>query len=137
MSRRFVLYTDGASRGNPGPSSIGAVIYLDVSGELEEVASISEPIGHTTNNVAEYKAVIAGLELVGQLGPDEVVVRADSQLLVRQLDGQYRVKSANLKPLYLQVCDLVDGLPGVQFEHVRRELNTVADALANEALDQL
>ena len=137
MSRRFVLYTDGASRGNPGPSSIGAVIYFDGHDGLEEVADISEPIGHTTNNVAEYKAVIAGLKLVGQLDPDDVLVRADSQLLVRQLEGRYRVKSPNLKPLYGQVCALVESLPCVRFEHVRREENTVADGLANEALDQL
>jgi ribonuclease HI len=137
MSRRFVLYTDGASRGNPGPSSIGAAIYFDGPDGLEEVASISEPIGHTTNNVAEYKAVVAGLELVGRFEPTEVLVRADSQLLVRQLGGQYRVKAPNLKPLYGEVCRLVDELPMVRFEHVRREANTRADALANEALDRL
>jgi ribonuclease HI len=137
MSRRFVVYTDGASRGNPGPSSIGAAIYVDGPDGLEEVASISEPIGHTTNNVAEYKAVVAALELVGVFGPAEVVVRADSQLLVRQLDGDYRVKSPNLKPLFAEVRRLVENLPNVEFEHVRRELNTRADALANEALDQL
>lgn len=137
MSRRFVVYSDGASRGNPGPASIGAVIYLDASAGLEEVASISEPIGHQTNNVAEYRAVIAGLELVERLDPDEVTVRADSQLLVRQLAGEYRVKAPNLKPLYSQVRRLVDRLGMVRFEHVPRESNTVADGLANEALDRL
>lgn len=136
MSRRFVIYTDGASRGNPGPSSIGAAIYFEAPDGLEEVASISEPIGHTTNNVAEYKAVIAGLELVGMFDPDDVLVRADSQLLVRQLDGQYRVKAPNLKPLYEEVRRLVEALPSVDFEHVRREANTRADGLANEALDR-
>ncbi len=137
MTRRFIIYTDGASRGNPGPASIGAVIYLDTAGGLEEVASVSEPIGHTTNNVAEYRAVVAGLELVARLDPDEVTVRADSQLLVRQLDGEYRVKAPNLKPLYVQVRRLADALGGVRFEHVPREANSRADGLANEALDRL
>ncbi|MBT8240245.1 MAG: ribonuclease HI family protein [Acidimicrobiia bacterium] len=137
MSRKFVIYTDGASRGNPGPSSIGAAVYFEGPDGLEEVATISEPIGHTTNNVAEYKAVVAALELVGVFEPTEVIVRADSQLLVRQLDGEYRVKSPNLKPLFAEVRQLVENLPTVEFEHVRRELNTRADALANEALDQL
>ena len=137
MTRRFVLYTDGACRGNPGPSSIGAAIYYVGPDGLEEIATISEPIGRTTNNVAEYRAVIAGLELVGEFSPDEVLVRADSQLLVRQLGGQYRVKSPNLKPLFAQVENLVDDIPQVSFEHVRREANTRADGLANEALDRL
>ena len=137
MSRRFVLYTDGASRGNPGPSSIGAAIFFVGPDGLEEVASISEPIGHTTNNVAEYKAVVAGLELVAMFDPEEVLVRADSQLLVRQLEGRYRVKSPNLKPLHEDVRRLVADLPRVVFEHVRREANTRADGLANEALDRL
>ena len=136
MSRRFVLYTDGASRGNPGPASIGAVVYFDGPDGLEEVASVSEPIGRTTNNVAEYKAVVAALELVAMFEPDEVLVRADSQLLVRQIDGRYRVKAPNLKPLYAEVRRLVDELPSVDFEHVRREANTRADGLANEALDR-
>lgn len=137
MSRKYVIYTDGASRGNPGPSSIGAAIYFEGPDGLEEVATISEPIGHTTNNVAEYQAVAAALELVGTFEPAEVIVRADSQLLVRQLDGEYRVKSPNLKPLFAEVRRLVEKLPRVEFEHVRRELNTRADGLANEALDEL
>jgi ribonuclease HI len=136
MTRRFVVYTDGASRGNPGPASIGAAIYFDGPEGLEEIASVSEPVGVTTNNVAEYKAVVAGLELVAEFEPDEVLVRADSQLLVRQLDGRYRVKSQNLKPLYAEVRRLVDRLPRVRFEHVRRESNRRADGLANEALDR-
>ena len=97
---------------------------------------MSEAIGVTTNNVAEYRAVIAALELVEQLRPDEVLVRADSQLLVRQLSGEYRVKAANLRPLHGRIQEICARLGRVRFEHVRREENSVADGLANEALDR-
>lgn len=134
MAGRYVLYTDGASRGNPGEAAIGAVLYRDEGG-LEEVGSVSERIGRTTNNVAEYRAVIAGLELAATHEPDELLVRADSQLLVRQLAGVYRVKAPNLRPLHGRVAALVGRIGRVRFEHVRRERNTVADGLANAALD--
>lgn len=136
MARRFVVYTDGASRGNPGPASIGAVVYQVGPDGLEELTDISEPIGIATNNVAEYQAVIAALELVEQLDPDEVLVRADSQLLVRQLSGEYRVKATNLKPLHQQIQEVATRLGRVRFEHVPREKNRVADGLANDALDR-
>ncbi len=135
MAGAYVLYTDGASRGNPGEAAIGAVLYRESDGALVEVGSVSERIGRTTNNVAEYRAVIAGLELAAAHEPDRLVVRADSQLLVRQLAGEYRVKASNLQPLYRRVRTLVAGLGPVRFEHVRRERNTVADGLANAALD--
>ena len=131
----FLLYTDGASRGNPGPASIGAVLYVDRGAGPEEVADVSEALGTTTNNVAEYRAVIAGLELVSHFDPDRVIVRADSQLLVRQLTGEYRVKAPNLRPLVARIRELVAEIGDVRFEHVPREENTVADALANAALD--
>ncbi len=134
MSGRFVLYCDGASRGNPGPSSIGAVLY---GPEGEEAATISGAIGVTTNNVAEYEALIAGLEAAIEAGADDLEIRLDSQLLVRQITGEYRVKAPNLKPLYLRVARLLRRIQTVGVIHVRRELNTVADRLANEALDAL
>jgi ribonuclease HI len=112
-------------------------VYSVEDGERTEVGTVSEPIGIATNNVAEYQAVVAGLELVSGLQPDEVIVRADSQLLVRQLNGEYRVKAPGLQPLYRSVRRLAAGLPRVRFEHVRREENERADALANEALDRL
>jgi ribonuclease HI len=134
MSRPHLLYCDGASRGNPGPSAIGAVLY-DPDGD--EVAAISGAIGTTTNNVAEYRALIAGLEAAVDAGIGDLEVRLDSQLLVRQVSGEYRVKSANLKPLALQVSRLLRRIDRVTLLHVPREQNTVADRLANDALDAL
>ena len=130
---KLMMYSDGACRGNPGPSSIG-VVLLDEAGEVVE--EISRTIGRHTNNHAEYEAIRAGLERAAELGATSVHVRADSQLAVRQLMGQYRVKNEKLRPLFEAVKALEDEFPrGVRYEHVRREYNTRADALANEALD--
>lgn len=134
MIDHAVVYTDGAARGNPGPASIGAAIYE--WGIDDPLLEVSEAIGRATNNVAEYRAVIAGLELLQQVGAKQVTVRADSQLLVNQLNGSFRVKAANLKPLFRRVKELAGGFDRIEFEHVRREHNTVADALANAALDR-
>jgi ribonuclease HI len=128
----FVLYCDGASRGNPGPSAVGAVLY---DGD-EAVAEISEAIGETTNNVAEYRALIAGLERAVRLGVEHLEVRLDSLLLVRQIEGVYRVKAAGLKPLHGRVTALLGEVGDVTVLHVPREENTVADGLANAALDR-
>ncbi len=136
MPGSFVIYTDGASRGNPGLASIGAVVYAEKDGDLVEVATVSESIGVDTNNVAEYKAVIEGLRAVAAFEPDRVTLRADSQLLIRQLKGEYRVKAPNLKPLFLEAKRLSESLRRVVLEHVPREQNKVADALANDALDR-
>ncbi len=133
MPGRYVLYTDGAARGNPGPAAIGAVLYEE--GEERPVAMMSRPLGVATNNVAEYQAVIDGLEAASEFDPDELVVRADSQLLVRQLTGRYRVKAPGLVPLHRKATALLAGFQSVRLEHVPRESNTVADSLANAALD--
>ncbi len=135
MAGHYVIYTDGASRGNPGPASIGAVVYRADGRDLVEVAAISEVIGIDTNNVAEYKAVVAALRAVAEFEPESVLLRADSQLLVRQLKGQYRIKAPNLKPLFSEVSALIRTLGDVELEHVPRERNKVADGLANAALD--
>ncbi len=135
MAGTYVLYTDGASRGNPGRAAIGAALYRVTDEGLHPVAEVSRDIGVTTNNVAEYRAVIEGLETAERFHPDLVVLRADSQLLIRQLEGSYRVKSPNLKPLYERVRDLIARFPEVRLEHVPRAENAVADALANAALD--
>jgi len=132
MIDAFVLYADGASRGNPGPASIGAVLY-DPTGAV--VAEVSETIGETTNNVAEYRAFIAGLEAAVEMGVERLQVRLDSMLLVRQIRGEYRVKAPGLKPLHRRAMALADRFPAFSIGHVRREENTVADALANAALD--
>lgn len=131
---KMIVYTDGASRGNPGRASIGAAIYATDGGEM--IGSVSEDIGHATNNVAEYKAVIAGLEEALRLGATEVELRADSLLLVRQLTGEYRVKAPGLKPLASAATRLLRQFTATEINHVRREFNEVADALANAALDR-
>jgi len=128
-----VLYCDGASRGNPGPASIGFVL-LDPEGET--VVEIGEAIGVATNNVAEYRALIAGLETAGSRGVTDLEVRLDSLLLVRQVTGEFRVKAENLKPLHRRAVALMRGFDRATVEHVRRHLNTRADALANQALDE-
>lgn len=131
-----MLYTDGASRGNPGDASIGAVLYQETDRGLEEVEVVSETIGRATNNVAEYEAVIAGLAAAVDNGVDDIVLRSDSLLLVRQLLGEYRVKASGLKPLYRKAISLLGDFASVAIEHVPREQNEVADALANAALDR-
>jgi len=133
---RYVLYTDGASRGNPGDASIGAVLYQETDKGLEEVEVVSETIGRATNNVAEYEAVIAGLAAAVDNGVDDIVLRSDSLLLVRQLLGEYRVKASGLKPRYRKAISLLGDFATVTIEHVPREQNEVADALANAALDR-
>ncbi|MFO0725770.1 MAG: ribonuclease HI family protein [Myxococcota bacterium] len=131
---RLIMNSDGASRGNPGPASIG-VVLTKADGSI--VDTIARYIGRTTNNIAEYEAMRAGLERAKELGALAVHVRADSELAIRQLGGLYRVKNEQLKPLFDEVKRLADTFPqGVSFEHVRRELNQKADALANEALDR-
>ncbi|GAB6100282.1 ribonuclease HI family protein [Halanaerocella petrolearia] len=129
----LVMYTDGGSRGNPGPAGVGAVVYSD----QEKIKEVSEYIGQATNNVAEYQAVISGLEvLTKDYSQKKIEVRADSQLLVKQLTGEYRVKSNNLKPLYNQIKELIDNFSQVDFVHIPREQNKEADALANQAMDR-
>jgi ribonuclease HI len=133
MIDAHVLYADGASRGNPGPAAIGAVVYDPVGGV---VAEVSEAIGETTNNVAEYEALIAGLDAALDHGVDRLRVCLDSLLLVRQVRGEYKVKAPGLRPLHRRVMALAGRFGAFSIEHVRREHNTVADGLANAALDR-
>lgn len=132
--RPHLLYCDGASRGNPGPASIGFVLY-DPDGE--PVVEMGGVIGETTNNVAEYEALVAGLETALDRDVASIEVRLDSLLLVKQVAGEYRVKAAHLKPLHRKVMALLGRFDDREVVHVRREANTVADALANEALDEV
>lgn len=130
---KVILSTDGAARGNPGPASIGVVLAAPDGKILE---TISRRIGRTSNNIAEYAAVRAGLERARELGAHSVHLRCDSELAIRQLTGVYQVKNEALRPLFDEVKRLEAGFAGgVTFEHVRREYNRQADALANEALD--
>jgi ribonuclease HI len=124
---------DGASRGNPGPASY-AVVIRDASGKI--VLELAKNIGRETNNVAEYFALLAALDYATTHGIHSLRIRSDSELLVRQMQGRYKVKSADLKPLYERASKMARQLGYFQIEHVRRELNRDADALANVALDQ-
>ncbi len=129
----LIAYADGASRGNPGPAAYGAVLCDSDGSELD---AWGNPIGRATNNVAEYHGAIAAVEAALERGATELELRLDSELIVRQLEGRYRVKNKQLKPLYEQLSALIDELDSFQPTHVRRHLNQRADAMANEALDR-
>jgi ribonuclease HI len=128
---KLIINTDGCSKSNPGPAAIG-VTLKDIAGK--NVAIISQAIGVATNNVAEYRAVIAGLEKALKLGATEIEVRSDSELMVRQLSGRYKVKAPGLLPLYLKASEYLLKFRKVTLKNIPRELNAEADALANEAL---
>jgi len=128
----YELYVDGASRGNPGESGAGAVIK-DRSGK--EVKRVKKYLGTGTNNRAEYKALIMGLEAARSIGVPKILVYADSELMVRQLSGVYKVKSKDLLPLYEKARGLLSGFSEYKITHVPRERNKDADTLANEAID--
>ena len=129
------VYFDGGSRGNPGPAAIGAVVFDPARDPPQRLATVSEVIGETTNNVAEYRALIAGLEAAAELGARRVHVRGDSMLVVQQLRGKWKVKSDHLRPLFAQAKHALARFDGVEIEHVRREENVDADTLVNAALD--
>ena len=128
---KLIINTDGLSKGNPGTAAIGATIK-DERGKM--LATISQHIGVTTNNVAEYKALIAALRMALKLKGTQVEIRADSELMIRQLKGRYKVKSEGLKPLYIEVTQLLVKFEGVTLKYIPRELNTAADKLANDAV---
>jgi ribonuclease HI len=128
-----VLFTDGAARGNPGPAGIGAVLKRN---DGDTISEISDYIGETTNNVAEYRALIAGVDRAFACGVRELEVRADSELLIKQLQGQYQVRNAKLKPLYHRALELLARFSRVRLVHVRREFNSEADRLANHGIDR-
>jgi ribonuclease HI len=129
---KVIAYCDGASRGNPGLSSYGVVVY-DADGR--ELHRGSQALGHATNNQAEYRGAIAALEAALGLGAGEVELRMDSELIVRQLMGRYKVRNPGLIPLHKRVLALRQRFERVALVHVPREQNRVADKLANEALD--
>jgi ribonuclease HI len=123
---------DGGARGNPGPAAIAAVAS-DPSGRVLEERS--ELIGEATNNVAEYRALLLGIELARELGADEIELVGDSELIVRQVRGEYKVKQEHLQPLHTKVTDALRELDGWSIRNVPREENAEADRLVNEALD--
>jgi len=128
-----IAYCDGAARGNPGPAGFGVHI-TDASGRT--IHEIARGIGPATNNVAEYSALLAALEWASSEGVRELLVRSDSHLMVQQMNGAYKVKNANLQKLHRRARELASGIPRVSYEHVRREYNKEADALANRGVDE-
>lgn len=127
------LYIDGASRGNPGNSGVGYVIK---NAEGHEVGSGSQYIGIQTNNFAEYSALLKGLELSYDIGVKDIEIQSDSQLLVRQIQGVYKVRSHNILPLYQKAMKLLENFNSATIIHIEREANKEADKLANLAIDR-
>ena len=132
-TKELIVYSDGASRGNPGPAGAGAVLTRH-DGTI--VSQVGKFLGTTTNNVAEYSALLLGLETALRLGAKKVEVVADSELLVQQLNGRYKVKNAGLKPLFEKAKALLSRFESWSARHVRRELNTLADEMSNRAIDE-
>ena len=130
---KVVVHVDGGARGNPGPAAVAAVATTPDGGELAERNAY---IGEATNNVAEYRALLLGLELARELGATEVEVVNDSELVSRQIGGEYKVKHAGLRPLYLEAMQELRGFERWSVRSVRREGNVRADELVNEALDE-
>ncbi|PIR85596.1 ribonuclease H [Candidatus Kaiserbacteria bacterium CG10_big_fil_rev_8_21_14_0_10_44_10] len=136
--KKLIIHSDGGARGNPGPAAIGVVIETDDKEVLEE---ISEYIGESTNNIAEYTAVLRGLQVLkaryGKETTDlEIDWKLDSELVVKQLAGEYKVKNPGLRSIFLEIQDLRAHFPKLSLSHVRREENKEADRLVNEALDK-
>jgi ribonuclease HI len=132
-SDTVVVHVDGGARGNPGPAAVAAVATDPDGAPLRESSAY---IGETTNNVAEYRAVLLGLDLARELGASQVEVVNDSELVARQIGGQYKVKNAGLKPLFLEAMKALRGFDRWSVRNVRREQNVRADELVNEELDR-
>jgi len=131
---KTICNVDGAARGNPGPAAIGAVIK-DETGRI--LGRISRTIGVTTNNQAEYQAIIAAMEKAIGMGAKQVTVKSDSELVVEQINGRYKIKNTGLRPLYQKVVQLAGSIESFAIVYVPREQNAEADALANRALDRV
>lgn len=130
----MVVHVDGGSRGNPGPAAVAAVATDERGGELAERSAY---IGEATNNVAEYRAILLGIELARELGARDVELVNDSELVARQIGGQYKVKHANMKPLHAEVMRELRSFGHWSVRSVRRAANERADQLVNEALDEV
>lgn len=133
MPKSCIIYVDGAAKGNPGPAGIGVLVLGENQETLREIA---ESVGNTTNNVAEYKALIRALEEARSLGCERVHIFTDSELLARQIEGRYAVKTAHLFPLYQHALALMRLFEEVVLTHIPREKNRRADALSNMGIQQ-
>ena len=129
---KATLFADGGSRGNPGPAASGAVLFDEDGAVLREVGTY---LGVATNNVAEWTGLLTGLEAALELGVDDIAVRLDSELVVKQISGVYRVKNEGLIPLHAKAKVLLRKFAHVDVQHVRRKLNAAADAVVNQVLD--
>lgn len=132
-NKKIIIYTDGGARGNPGPAGIGAVLYNE---DREVLAEISKYLGVATNNQAEYKALIFALKKALELEAEEVNCYLDSELVVCQLNREYKVKNKDLAPLFLEIHNLSLSFKKITYTHIPRERNKQADKLANEAMDK-
>jgi len=132
--KRLTIYVDGASRGNPGPAAVGAVIKEEQGATILKVSS---SIGRATNNQAEYSALIVALQQARKLGADQVYINTDSQLMSEQINGNYKVRNAHIRPLFEKAMQLLTAFQYYSIDHIPRYLNSEADALANEALNNL
>jgi len=130
---QLTIFTDGGARGNPGPAAIGVVIKNE---EGRTVEAFGRYVGETTNNQAEYRALLAALEKAQEMGGTEIYCFADSELMVKQLNREYKVRDVDIAPLFLKIWNLSTQFKKISFRHVRREQNKEADALVNEALDR-
>jgi ribonuclease HI len=133
MSKKIKIYTDGGARGNPGPAAIGVVIK-DEKGKI--LKQDSEYIGKATNNQAEYQALLKGLRLAKDLKPTEVICYLDSELVVKQMKQEYKVKDKDLQPLFIKCWNAAIALKKVTYQHIPRNLNKEADKLLNDELDK-
>ena len=131
-NKRVEIYIDGGSRGNPGPAGIGVVI-LDERGKT--IKDIAKYIGETTNNIAEYNALLYGLEEALIIRADEILINMDSELVAKQLSGDYRVKDSNIKPLFERALNMLKSFKGFEIKHIKREKNKEADKLVNKAIN--
>lgn len=134
VRQKILIYIDGGSRGNPGPAACAAVLKTADDGQT--VLEDAKFLGQATNNVAEYEGLLLGLRLAARLQATEIEVRSDSELLVRQMTGQYRVRNTGLRKLHRLAREALDAFSSVEIRHLPRDQNTDADALLNKALDE-
>lgn len=131
-TKQLLIYIDGAARGNPGPAGIGVVIF---DKDKKKVKEYYKYLGETTNNIAEYNALVYALQEAHMMGVKDVILYMDSELVAKQVKGEFRVKNKNIKPLFEQALHLINGLEKVEVKHIDRSLNKDADKLANKAIN--
>jgi ribonuclease HI len=133
--KKIIIYTDGGARGNPGPAGIGVVICDGVD-ENKVLATHKKYIGETTNNQAEYRAVVLGLEEAKKMAATEVAVRLDSELVCQQINGEFKLKNKDFQDSFIKIWNLRQSFKKITFQYIPREKNRLADKLVNQAIDQ-